>query len=78
MAEQNEDHHQNDDQLGVSDSKHMSLSHGKRKLGEPTSGESERSPGRAPLEPARTIALLYRIAVRRPMSNAWIDRIGID
>jgi hypothetical protein len=43
MAEQNKDHHQNDDQLGMPNSKHKSLSH--KKEGEQTSGESERSPG---------------------------------
>src|SRR5262245_26638098 len=53
VTEQNEDHQHDQEHFPMANAEHITLSHNKE--GKPTtSGESERSPGWAPLEPART------------------------
>src|SRR5437016_856702 len=57
MAEEDEDYHQNDDQLGVSNSKHDSLSHKKRKWTYFRAAKASGHLNSAPLEPARITTL---------------------
>src|SRR5262249_25756652 len=53
VTEQDEDHQHDQEHFPMANAEHVSLSH-KKERRQTTSGESERSPGWAPLEPART------------------------